>query len=179
MSSITVAKRYAKSIYVVAKELEIQSQILEELRSAREIFSRKSFILFLKAPSISKSNKIEAVTGAIGKFISPISLHFIKLLILNGRIEFITHIVEHYEELMEKDKNLIKIDLRSFYKPDPSFIENIKSFMKTIFNKDIILKVIEDKGTLGGVSLKYRDNFIDYTLRGKMETLRHEMLHSV
>lgn len=176
MALVTLARRYAVSLYLVCKELKIEEQILQELKTISVISKSKKVSDFIRTPAIPNSIKQKIVVESLAKSFNPLLMHFLKLLIQKNRFELINSLIKSYEELKDADRNIVNVEVKSFKKVDQEYLEKIKNSLKKALGKDIKFTQIEDKSILGGISLSYFNTLIDGTLKGELQDLRENLL---
>lgn len=171
MISATVAKRYTKGIYIVAKEKGLQNKVRDDLKLFCELIANKQILTFLCNPVIHAAAKIEPIKEATKNVFHPLSIYFISYIISNNRAGLANLILDHYEGLLLKDNHLVKVTLHSFKKPTPETIDRVKSAFKGVISDEIAIDVVENKSLLGGHRLFYKDNLIDFSLAGRLDKM--------
>ena len=100
-----------------------------------------------------------------------ITENFLFLLAFNKRLILLEKILEFYNEISSKDKDIIKIDIilpNRLLKED---IEAIQNKLKSEVKKKSEINFIEDKNIISGFIVKLGSTMIDFSMKSKLDKI--------
>ena len=168
-----VSSRYASALISLASDQNCLNEIESDFKL---IFYLKNndanFMKILENPTISKNNKSLIINEILKvKSLNKYTLNFMKLIIENGRILYLSNILESFnkiiskirgeiiieiespEQISEKNKKILIDDLKNYYK------SNIKTLFR--LNRDLI----------SGSKIKIGSLMIDNSLKIKLNKI--------
>ena len=169
--SVVVAKRYAKSIFSLAKERESLDSTFKEITMINEIFNvNKDFINFIINPVINLDKKKKIIEIIFSDNLESFSKSILYFIIENKRANLITQIFEEFNILYRKEKNILQIDLITAKKASESLKNSIiKKFGK---GSDVLLREKIDKSILGGILVKSENKQFDSTVINSINKIK-------
>jgi F-type H+-transporting ATPase subunit delta len=174
-----VARVYAGALLESAKEKNILDQVAEELKSVVDLMNEdRDFRLYINVPGIPKDAKKEFIGKVFAKHFSEITINFIKILINNDRQGLIEEILESFGELLDEEKNRLRVKVISSAKLDDSLRKKVESSLNDKFRKDIIIEEKIDESILGGIIIRIGDLIIDGSLIKDLKNIKSRLLQS-
>lgn len=174
-----VARVYASSIFEIAKEKNIISQVEEELAViAQTLAEEAEFKSYINAPGIASEVKKSFINKVFAGNISENTLNLLNLLIDNGRQESISGIYEAFVKLDDMYNNRERITVITQTPSSESLIESIKSQIGKKLKKEIIVTEKVDESILGGIIIKIGDLVIDGSLAKGLKNIKSNLLNS-
>ena len=170
MNSI-ISNRYAKALFLLAKKDNILNEINDESQSLISFFSSDiDARLLLTNPVISKDNKLSIFKKSFKEKLSPLMLSFIKLVVNRGRYNYLNSILEQFNEMFKKEKNIISLELVSSRSLSDSLKQKIHQKLGS--NENVIFKESIDPKVLGGILIKLNDLQYDATVKNKLNNVK-------
>jgi len=174
MSSIrTLSRPYAKAAYEVAKNDNKEDHWLE------------FFNLISKLTMVDKVKKIlnnetilpKKIISFFVKFcdkqnIDKKQLNFLKLLAYRRRLILIPQIAILFQETMDDDRNILKVELYVAYMIDKKQSSDIMKFLSKKWNKKIVLNCNIQPELLGGFIASARNRILDASVRTQCKQLK-------
>jgi len=174
MTSIrTLSRPYAKAAYEVAKKenkvdhwlqfFQFISKLtmvnrIQKILNNDTIFPEKIFSFFLKFCNKQDINKKQ--------------LNFLKLLTYRRRLVLISNITALFQETMDDDRNVLKVELYVAYTIDKKQSSDIMKFLSKKWNKKIVLNCIIQPELLGGFIASARNRILDASVRTQCKQLK-------
>ena len=179
MAQNDVARVYANSIFEIAKEKNMISQVEEELNVIVQTLAEEAeFKSYINAPGITSEVKKSFINKVFAGNISENTLNLLNLLIDNGRQESISGIYEAFVELDDIHNNRERITVITQTSLNESLIGSIKSQIGKKLNKEIIVTEKVDESILGGIIIKIGDLVIDGSLAKGLKNIKSNLLNS-
>lgn len=142
--------------------------------TARECFKNVPTLKDILAnPTIDSKKK-----GAIIEKVFPKDIQaFLKKICEYGRMGQIEQIFEAYDKYCEGKEAMICAQLFYVTKPSKEQQEGFEQFIKKEYGcREVKLQLIEERSLLGGFLLKVGSIEYDYSLMGKLKTLRQQII---
>jgi len=166
-----IARRYAEALFSLAREQsdvdKIESayqQVLTDVAGVPEV-SR-----FLAHPLVSREKKNEM----IGKAFPALPGHLrnlIRLLVRNGREDYLDLIYEEYVTLRADEEGVIRVQVATAQEFSSEDRDRLTERLARALGRRVKLEERLDPELLGGVRLEIDGKVIDGTLRAKLEGL--------
>ncbi len=164
------AKRYAQALInpnpdtnkVISDELEFFVDLLyknEELKA------------FLFHPVINMEDKKEVLDKIMGDNFT--IKRFLFLLLEENRLDILDEIKESFIEKIKDKEKILPLDIILAIEPDEEDKKNIIGRLENKFKSKIEANFITDKSILAGLKIKFKDTFIDLSLKKRIENFKN------
>lgn len=177
MASSKVANRYAQSFLdtsieknvldIVSKDFDLIHQSLNKSHELKRAF---------KSPVIKTETKQSILTEIFGKLISKNSLDFLNFVIVKGREELFTEILEKFEYLKDETIGSVKVDVTTAF----VFTEEQKIQLQQKFESNLKTKARltfkVDQNIIGGFVAKVRDTVYNASMIHQLGLLKKQLL---
>jgi F-type H+-transporting ATPase subunit delta len=99
--------------------------------------------------------------------------NFVKILAKNNHLKFKENIIVKFEEIYNKENDIILAEITSMNELEDSQLDKIKSFIKEKYKaKEVIIKNKVDKNIQGGIIIKVGDEVLDGSVERQLITLK-------
>lgn len=133
---------------------------------------------FLKSPIILPSKKMEILHNALGENVEPVTMSLIDLLVKNGRESFLPSIARVFIHETLKYKGITRSVLTTAVKVDKEIRDQIIQLISDVFKTKVELEEAVDSVLIGGFILRVDDNYIDASVRTKLNKIKKELSES-
>jgi F-type H+-transporting ATPase subunit delta len=174
MTSIrTLSRPYAKAAYEVAKKEKKEDHWLKFF----QFISKLTMVNKVRVILSNETILPEKIISFFVKFcekqnINKKQLNFIKLLAYRRRLVLIPQIAVLFQETMDDDKNILKVELYVAYMIDKKQCSDIMNFLSKKWNKNIVLNCIIQPELLGGFIASARNRILDASVRTQCKQLK-------
>ena len=100
-----------------------------------------------------------------------ITENFLFLLAFNKRLILLEKILEFYNEISSKEKNVTKIDVILPNKISKKDIIDIENKLKSDIKKKTKINFIQDKNIISGFVVKLGSTMIDFSMKSKLDKI--------
>ena len=170
-------RRYALSLYEVAKEKDKVDEYINDLREICDLIeNNKDFYEVVKHPQISTKNKKRTFINIFKGKIDEELLSFLLILIEKDRILYLREKLNEMEKIDLERKNILSAVVKTAVPLLESEISNLQEKLEKQYNKKIIMTTEIDKSLLGGVYVRVGNDVIDGTIKSKLEEMKDIML---
>ena len=174
MNSGVISTRYARAVYEYAEQNNCETAIYEEVKLlAKNYGDFPNLQKVLLNPTISIEKKIQVLITACGININPVLEKTIKMVVENGRAEYMENIALMYQEIYRKAKGIVVVNLTT---AEP-LTEEIQQALLKIVPKEENEKIFEfdktiDSSIIGGFILEIKDRQMDASVKKQLNQLK-------
>ena len=168
-----VIQRYGKALHSLSLEQNKDIKIKKDLSLIGALIEKnKEFKKIIFSPLVTPK-KHQEILKLISRTLKmdQITENFLFLLAFNKRLILLEKILEFYNKISSKGKDMINIDIilpNKISKPDISSIQNkLKSEVK----KKTKIKFIQDKNIISGFVVKLGSTMIDFSMKSKLDKI--------
>jgi len=177
MASDPLIKSYAEALFQVARAEEMLDRVEEELtRLKKSLDSNAELREFLSTPQISSDGKKSALFQIFGGKISPITLHWMNMVVDQGRQRRLPTIIEAFFTLAQDARDKITAEVITSIPLPEDLVQRLEQELSKVTKKRVFLKPIIDDSILGGVIVKIENKIIDGSVKHRLEEIKNEMI---
>jgi F-type H+-transporting ATPase subunit delta len=174
---LSAVSTYAEALFEAAREREELEVVLEDLgtfaRALEESEELRLFYYGAQVPEREKRRAIDALTE--GMTIS--ARNFLKVLSDNGREEILEEVLLRYEELVKEHLGRVEVQVTTAVELSDEEAERIRERLARVLEgREVVLEITVDPEILGGAVFRFGGRMVDGSLRGRLASLREEML---
>lgn len=177
ISEIKTAMMYAEAMFNSTQSSDIQDALYHDATALKNVTDNNTAdFLKLNNPLWKfeqKAKILEATAHQAG--LSDSMLNTLKILTKNSALNILPQVLEQYILLYQKKHNIAEVEVTTVM-PLNSEQENLlKSKLSAIFQKEILIRYTINPQIIGGLILKYGTNFIDNSVKHKLDALEQLM----
>lgn len=179
---ITVARPYAKAVFLIAKEENTISGWSNLLAVLDEISADVEASDFISRPDFSLQEKTQflqtAVTTLLKRKLTNQEANFLSVILSAKRYEILPSVRHAYDEMVLSDEAIVEVDLVSAFEMKESDNEMFVKALEKHFQKSIKLNVSVDPNLIGGAVIKAGDWVMDGSIKGRLEQMTSFLVQS-
>lgn len=177
MASDALVKSYAEALFQVARAEETLDRVEEELtRLNKSLESNAELREFLSNPQISSDGKKSALSQIFDEKISPITLHWMNMVVDQGRQRRLPAIIEAFLTLTEEAREKVTAEVITSIPLSEDLAQRLERELSKITKKRVFLKPLVDDSILGGVIVKIENKVIDGSIKHRLEEVKNQMI---
>jgi F-type H+-transporting ATPase subunit delta len=174
---LSAVSTYAEALFEAARERDELEDVLEELQeftiALDESEELRLFFYGGQIPERETRRAIDALTE--GMTLS--TRNFLKVLTDNGREEILDEVLLRYEELVKEHLGRVEVEVTTAVELSEDELDRIKERLgRSLEGREVILHTSVDPSILGGAVFRFGGRMVDSSLRGRLASLREEML---
>lgn len=173
---ITIARPYAKAVFMLAYGSQRLPQWSDALRAAAAVVANPQVGALLGNPGIS-ADQLVALVSAVGGASLPATgfdeqaQNFIKTLAANKRLGFLPEIAARYEQLRADAERTVEVTVTSAVELTPEQQQRYAAAMSKRLQRAVHLHCELDPTLLGGAVVQADDLVIDGSVRAGLTQL--------
>lgn len=176
MRNVTVARRYAKALYEVAAETTSLDDVLNAMNNVAHAYaSTPELRRLLLNPLVKLELKHKLVKSVTS---NKTVLRFVDLLAKRKRLDLIPAVNDRLTAMADEAKGLHRALVRTASPLTDVQKRHIEGDLAHRFGGKILGHFEVAKDLIGGVWIQMGDKVLDASIKGRIETFRHTLLHS-
>lgn len=172
---ITVARPYAKAVFLLAKEENLISGWSNLLAILDEVSADIAASNFIARPdfSLQEKNKFlgTAAASLLKRALTKQETNFLSVILEAGRYGALSSIRHVFDEMVLLDESIVEAKLISALEVKESEYEMFVKALEKHFQKSIKLNVSVDPNLIGGAIIKSGDWVMDGSVKGRLEQM--------
>jgi len=194
-----LVRGYSKAIFAIANEFSAKEQFLLLLEFLNKAIKDSRVKKFLNNSAIPYTNKVDFLLGIInsnpdfarstnqsqGSAIQEQhhdleqrkEINFITLLAKKKHLLLIPNIYEQYDKIYLQNANKLHVTIVSAVFLEDAQKQLLHRNLTKDFDKEVILTYAIERSLIAGLLIKYNDEVIDYSLKGKLLKLHNLLKH--
>ena len=174
--NLTVAKRYARALFELAKEKDRVEEIDEQAMELQSGLQRRQVSSVLQHPEIPLKAKREAIKGLVQEEIERPLQELLDLMLERNREEAIESTLDYYDLLTDRYRGVEDVVVTTAIELDEEQKREVLDAVDHFSDYDYRAEFEVDPSILGGVIVQLgRNQLIDGSLRGKMKDMRENL----
>ena len=176
MNESKIAVRYAKALFLSAKEQGLLSEVREDMLLVLELSVMDDFRELIESPIIPNSKKRQIMTAIFRDKMSDLSYSLVALTINNNREAFLPGIARCYIDLADRHEGITKVTLRTPVAINKDNRETVIAIIEKDLDTKADLKELVDEDLAGGYILKVEDLYVDASLKSQLRKIRKQLI---
>lgn len=180
MSPRTIAQRYAKALFELARRREEVEKIYTEVEGLLKLYKEsRLFRSLLESPIHRSQQKLGWLRPILQERLSPLLWTFIQLLVRRGREALLNETCEAFIELYDAYRRRIRASVRTAQPLSQEVRERLSQRLKEIFSADsVILSEETESGLIGGFIVEVGTRAADLSVRGRLHEIQKKLLQA-
>jgi len=177
LTSIVLARRYARALFSLGKELGELDAIREKVVALDAFFRENPEIEQALSNPIYPSDVKKTVTEEIVKAFKmsgPLET-FLGLLVERRRVHYFHQIIDVFQELVDEDKGVVKAIVRTAVPLTVDLSEKVKELLAKVAGRQVVVQVKEDPEIIGGIIVRIGDTVWDGSIRSQLQALKQSI----
>ena len=168
---ISIARPYAKAAFQFASgqgQVAAWSQMLSETADATQNPDVQSCV---NDPRIGREQLAELIIELCGESLDQGGRNFISILAENHRLSLLSEIAGLFNDLMQEAEAVVAVEVTSAKPMESGQMTLLQNALEKNLNKSVSLTTQLDESLVGGAVIRYGDQVIDGSIRGRLAQL--------
>jgi len=171
-----LAKLYGGSLYDLAAEEHLESELLEQLDGAVAcLWEEPAYLRLLSTPSIPKKERAALLGEAFDGQAHPYIVNFLKLLCDEGLLRELPGCARTYRSRYNADNGIVEVTAVTAVPLDEAARGKLRRKLAAMTGKTIDLTARTDPSVLGGIRLDMDGKRLDGTIKHRLDALKAEI----
>jgi F-type H+-transporting ATPase subunit delta len=164
-----VADIYAQTLLDLAQEAQTVGPVAADLDAIATLLTQDpSFGAFLASPYFDEDTKKDLLRKVLAGHVQRLTLNFLLVMIDHGRGTLLPLIVNRFTQLYRRYQGYETVEVTVAKPLDPSQREKLLRDLAAALKMKVDLDVHIDPAILGGVVIRYNENMLDNSVRGRL-----------
>lgn len=163
MRTTSLANDYATVLYEVCEEQKIEANVLYDIKEIVKMHNEEVAHV-LNLPIVSKAQKKEIVDELTKVNVNQCVINLLKVLIDNNQLKLFGEIMQTYQEIFQKKKDIQIVNITVAKKLDSEAFDNIRKTLEQKLNKFVVVLPTVDPSVVGGIKIEFNGKVIDNTV---------------
>jgi F-type H+-transporting ATPase subunit delta len=172
----SLSRRYTKAVFELAREAGQEDPIGQELESFLTAYTGSPLQTVLNNPAFeAASRKKVLIEVAKSLQLSPVTVHFLSLLLERDRLTYLASIVSCYRRFLNEAKGRVEAKLVGTAPLRPATLEKLRQVLGGISGKEVVLHEESDPELIGGVLIQMEGKVYDGSVRTQLEKMKQRI----
>ena len=164
-----VADIYARTLLDLAKQARTVESAAAELEVVATLLTQNPrFGAFLASPYFAEQTKQDLLRRVLQDRVSLLTLHFLLVIIDHGRGALLPDIIERLQQLYRAYQGYQPVQVTVARPLNPEQLAQLSRELAEALHTKIDLDVQVDPSILGGVVIRYGEEMVDNSVRGRL-----------
>jgi F-type H+-transporting ATPase subunit delta len=173
------ASRYAKALLELAQEQNVLEQVHEDmLFFARTVEENRGLLLMLQSPVVPHFKKYTILKEIFQSRVHPTTFSIFEIITNKNREKILYDIAKSFHELYNAFNNIQVAQVVTTFPLDEQQRSQFRKITEEVTGKKIELQEKIDPALIGGFVLRIGDRQVDESIKGKLQKLQYDFIHS-
>ena len=178
-ASARIAEIYARSLLDLASQAQTADAISADLEAISTLLAQNAhFHAFLASPYFTRQAKRDLVGTVFAGKLHRLTLNFFFVLIDRERGAFLPEIVDRYRQLHRALQGYRTVSVTVAKPISEERFERLSRNLAEALHTQIDMEMRVDPSILGGVIIRYGDEMLDNSVRGRLTRTVNELLRA-
>jgi F-type H+-transporting ATPase subunit delta len=167
----TAARRYAEAALEIGRAEGTLDQWESDLDRLSAALGDEQLRTLAEHPAVPYADK-ERVIRRVAGDVSPEALNLLLLMVRRGRPRAIPRMVEHFANLVRRERGVSLAEVRTALPLDDSQRDAVMDRLHELTGDEIEINEVVDESLIGGITVRIGDRLYDASVRSRLERLR-------
>ena len=168
-----IAAKYSQALFQLGKEHDELAVLREEINGIWKVINENDELKnVLFHQRILPDEKKKVLSEVFADDINPHVLNFMRLLIDKRREYFLEFIIKEFNDLVNKDENILTVKVTSAVTLKDDLLQKIRDKLDDILDYEIIIEKEQDPSILGGLVIQIGNRKIDGSIKRRLENIK-------
>ena len=174
------ARVYGSSLYDLAAEEQLTTEILEEMREIKQIFrDNPDYMKLLNEPSVKKDERLKMIEDAFGSQAQRYLVSFLKLLCERGLLREYEGCLEMFKQRYNKDHGIEEAVVTSAVKLNDTQLAALKAKLEKMTGKTVEVICRIDPRVVAGLKVELEGNELDGSVEGRLTGISRKLSETI
>lgn len=176
MNDSIISVRYARALFESGLEKDLLDNIRKDMLEIQKLDRISEFKVLLESPVIRESQKVKIFEKVLSGQVEDLTLSFLKLLVRNGREEFIPRIARYFMDLYKRHKGIVSATFTSSTPVSDEIRNRVEKIVQDTLKTSVELVMDDNEELIGGFVLRIEDQQYDASVLRSLENAKAQLL---
>ncbi len=172
----TSTRRYAEAAFAVAEEQKDVRGWDHDLEILELILNSPEAVQLFQNPRLDDAKRAALATAIAPDDLGVDRKNFLKLLVLNRRVDVISEIRREFGSLVGETEGRVDLEVTTANEPDAAERKHITSLLSERTGRETRVDIKVDPRIIGGLIVRQGDRVTDGSVRRRLTELREQLL---
>ena len=181
MADSTAARRYARALVGLAAEANAIDAVVTDLEGVLATLTGEGDELLkaLTSPVFGLDERKAVLTEVLTRLeVQDITKHTLLLLADRDRLSDIPLVVAFASKLLDERAGRVRVQVATVDPLTPQLETSLREAFEKATGKTVVLETRLDESLIGGLVARVGDTVYDASLRSRLASLKHQLIHS-
>lgn len=176
MTKDDLVRGYAQGLFTIAEAEGALADVEDELYAFAKAVERHGELReALTDPSLPTENKRAVIQDLLGERANPVTVNLVGFVVESGRARELGKIIEGLAAVAAEKRARALAEVRSAVPLTEAQRSRIASALSKATGRDVEVKVVVDRGVVGGVVARVGDEVFDGTLASRLQDAKQHL----
>lgn len=171
-----LSRRYTRALFELAKESGQEEAIGDEIERFLAVYTGSPLPTVLNNPAIELESRRKTLLTIVSSMrLSPVSQHFLSLLLERDRLSYLPSIVSRYRGVLNEVRGRVEARVAAASPLEPVVLEHLSTALRRISHKEVVLHEETDSGLIGGLVVEFEGKVYDGSVRTQLEKMKQRV----
>ncbi|MDF1571539.1 MAG: ATP synthase F1 subunit delta [Bacteroidales bacterium] len=176
MNESKISVRYARALFESAKGKDLLDQTRRDMDTIQKVSHVKEFRILLLSPVIKQSQKQHMLEQVLSGQVGDLTFSLLKLLLSNGREEYIPAIARNYTELYKQHKGIVSATFTTAKPVSKELSDKVRKAVQDALKSSIEMATDDKEELIGGFVLRIEDEQYDASVARSLKKIKAQLL---
>lgn len=171
MSSQTIARRYARALFDIARPQGTLAAYAAALEQAGQYLAENPELRRVLYHQLIPMREKQKVMDALFPDVDPVLKNFFYLVLARGRERDLPEMAVQFRRLVDRENRVLPVEVSSAVPLAAEITAAVQDRLAEITGQNIRLQATVDPSLLGGMVIRIGDRVLDASLKKKLELL--------
>lgn len=167
----TAARRYAEAAFEIGRADGTLERWETDLERLRAVLADPELTTLVEHPAVPYAGKERVMRKVVGD-VADEPLNLVLLMIRRGRPGAIGRMVEHFGELVRRERGIALAEVRTALPLEDAQRDAVIARLRELTGNRVEINEVVDESLIGGLTVRIGDRLYDASVRSRLERLR-------
>ncbi len=172
----SLSRRYTRAIFQLAREAGQEEKVGQEIEQFYTAYSSSELQGVLTNPTFGLDSRKNVLVQIVEvQQLSPLTGHFLSLLLERDRLTYLPSIVACYRRLLNEVEGRVEAKVVGARPLEPGMLNRLRELLGGISSREVVLQQETDPGLIGGLLVELEGTIYDGSVRTQLEKMKQRI----
>ncbi len=176
MNESKISVRYARALFESAKGKDLLDEVRGDMDEILKVSRVNEFNELLLSPIIQPAQKLRIMEQVLSAQVGELTLSLLKLVLRNGREEYIPGIARYFTALYKQYKGIVSATFTTAKPVSKALRDKVRKAAEDTLETSIEMVADEKEALIGGFVLRIEDQQYDASVARSLNKVKKQLL---